>query len=419
MAAAACEDPVPGVRVELHAPADPGARPDWLWIYWLGPRGLLLEARVPERGSLPAAGDRLASVFVGTHGALAEPRLLAVRGQRGDRVACGGTVRVDPGMQAPAALTLGPPLADRDGDGVPDRCPLAGGGPCSPAVDGAAADGGGDRVPAGDAPPPADAGAPPADSAPSGDAPAPGRPDGAADAPGPPPASELRVGLVAHWRFEEGTGSIARDSSGNNNLAMLLGAAATSGWTSEGRVGGGFDMPPADGSGGLVLPTTSVAAIEGALTIAAWTFRTSNRGGTRLSTVLSRRAPNSLDQDYFALAFAGDGRARGSINTELGAPAVTSADPVPLQRWVHVALTYDGASLRLFVDGVPAGAAAYAGIIGNATTPLCLGCAHNRPGHIDIDESLAGRLDELLLYARALPVQEIARLAAGEIPPPP
>jgi hypothetical protein len=74
--------------------------------------------------------------------------------------------------------------------------------------------------------------------------------------------------------------------------------------------------------------------------------------------------------------------------------------------------------MRLYVDGAPAGTAAYAGSVDSAVTPLCLGCAHNRPGYVDVDEALAGRLDELLLYARALPAQEIARLAAGEVPAP-
>jgi hypothetical protein len=72
--------------------------------------------------------------------------------------------------------------------------------------------------------------------------------------------------------------------------------------------------------------------------------------------------------------------------------------------------------LRLYVDGAPVGNAAYGAAVGSANTPLCLGCAHNRPGYVDVDESLGGSLDELLLYARALSPAEIQLLASGTVP---
>jgi Concanavalin A-like lectin/glucanases superfamily len=411
----------PGVLVELHAPTDPDRRPDWLWIYWMAPRNVAFEGRLPEHGLLPASGSRLASMFVRLNGPFDQHRLLVVRGQRGGQVVCGGTLRIDPGPEPrPAALLqLGPPLPDQDGDGLPDLLEDAG----APAADGdlggvadagvvdgpAGTDGGGGR----DSPPARDAVSAAPDQAADRTA---ATPDAADDSPA---ADPLRIGLVAHWRFDDGAGSaVARDSSGHNNVGRLLGASITSGWIAAGRVAGALTIPEADGYGALVLPTDSVAKIGRAFTIAAWTRRSSNRSGNSLSTVLSRRAPNSITEDYFALAFTDSGRLRGSVNTQLvpRPPTVTSPEVVPLDRWVHVAFTYDGAILRLFVDGVAAGTANYVGLVGNAGTTLCLGCAHNRPGHVDVDESLGGGLDELLLYARALPSDEIARLARGDLP---
>lgn len=47
--------------------------------------------------------------------------------------------------------------------------------------------------------------------------------------------SKAKKELVAHWTFDEGTGTAAGDSSGNGHTGRLNGNAA---WTSEGKIGG-------------------------------------------------------------------------------------------------------------------------------------------------------------------------------------
>jgi Concanavalin A-like lectin/glucanases superfamily len=70
------------------------------------------------------------------------------------------------------------------------------------------------------------------------------------------------------------------------------------------------------------------------------------------------------------------------------------ADPV--DRWSHVAVTYDGVRLRLYVDGTQVSSRAITGTIRTTTDPLWIG--GNRP----YGEYFEGVIDEVRVYKRAL-----------------
>jgi hypothetical protein len=424
----------PGVLMELVAPAEAARRPDALYYYWLTPRGVSLQGNFPDRGELPATGESLGSLFIELRAPLAEARALVVRGLRDDQVVSGGGWRIDPTGERRIyrRLQLGGPLPDEDRDGTPDlvehNCLVPGAMSCPtpPAPDGGVPDAG-DGGATGDGTPEA---GPDAGDAQSGDGdvpPAPDVPPEAApdttEAGGDTPREAgspnpvLSVGLLGHWRFDDGTGSLsARDSSTNGNTAVLVGIAPGTAWVG-GAVGGALEIPT--GGGALVPNPTSLDTISRAFTIAAWTYRTANRAG--LSNVVSRRAAGTPDLEYFGLAFLNDGRIRGFINTQISVnPLVSSANPVPLNQWMHVAFVYTGIQVLIYVNGVPAGMAAYnLPVASMSGQDLCLGCGQNKAGVSDVDQGLGGRLDELVIYSRALPIEEIKLLAAGELPAPP
>jgi hypothetical protein len=437
--AACAKDDSPGIKVELLAPVNPAQRPEAVTFYWLGPTGVLLSDRLPETGAFPATGERLGSLFIDTHEPLAALRALVVVGERAGAVVSGASMRVEPTGESRRTLQLplGAPLPDEDGDRIPDvvernclasgaamACPLPpDAGAPEPARDGGP-DGQGDAVAppedaAGDAP---DGPVVPPDAA--DDVPAPvDAPADVADGPrdlpreGGNPNPALGVGLVAHWRFDEGSGTTVRDSSGNSNMGTLLGTGTR--WV-EGRYLGALEIAAADGNGVTVPPTGSVETIGAGFTIAAWTNRASNRP-SGLANVLSRRAAGTTNNEYFAMAFNSNGQLRGFINTQLDPdpPSVTSTSVVPVGQWVHVAVTFDGTALRAYINGVASGSAAYTGAVVSGSMPLCIGCGNNREPVSNTDETLAGKLDELVLYNRALPVGEIQALAAGDLPPNP
>ena len=69
---------------------------------------------------------------------------------------------------------------------------------------------------------------------------------------------------------------------------------------------------------------------------------------------------------------------------------------VPVNRWSHLALTYDGATLRLYVNGSQVSSRATTGTIRRTTDPLWIG--GNRP----YGEYFQGLIDEVRVFDRVL-----------------
>ncbi|UCD77788.1 MAG: LamG domain-containing protein, partial [Desulfobacterales bacterium] len=195
-----------------------------------------------------------------------------------------------------------------------------------------------------------------------------------ADCLDPPP------GLVSWW---PGDGN-ARDIIGTNNGDLINGATFA-----EGMVDGAFSF---DGEDDLV--ATSGTDIENlqALTIDAW--------------VMHNLLPSSRIQRYVTLAdkavirYDGENGPRQlhfymTINGDLHHIRVNEV----LQEGVfqHVAGTYDGSFMRLYLDGLEVGSLEVSGVLGPAPWV----------GFGSSDESLDGLLDEVEIYDHALSASEI------------
>ena len=74
---------------------------------------------------------------------------------------------------------------------------------------------------------------------------------------------------------------------------------------------------------------------------------------------------------------------------------------MPLNTWTHLAATYDGASLRLYVNGTQVANARRAGSIATSTGALKIG------GNAIWGEWYSGLIDEVRVYNRALTPAEI------------
>jgi len=97
---------------------------------------------------------------------------------------------------------------------------------------------------------------------------------------------------------------------------------------------------------------------------------------------------------------------------------VVSGEPLEADRWSHVAMTYDRKMLRLFVDGKEVAARQETGALSEdaRTTKAALGC---HASWWQQSEFWAGLLRDVRMYGRALPPQEIAKLAARHPAAPP
>ena len=131
------------------------------------------------------------------------------------------------------------------------------------------------------------------------------------------------------------------------------------------------------------------------MTLSAWIRPTAAQGGWR--TILQRQT-----DAYFLSASNGDplhpaggGTFGGNIEF-VGGPTAN-----PLNTWTHVALSYDLATLRLYVNGTQVATHAATGSIQTNTNPLWMG------GNTPYGEYFQGLIDEVRVYNRALNQAEI------------
>ena len=102
--------------------------------------------------------------------------------------------------------------------------------------------------------------------------------------------------------------------------------------------------------------------------------------------------------------YAGDYEHRpfGEIENPLGTGrSVTAAEPVTPKAWTHVALTFDGAEVRLYVNGVKVDEA-------TASAPVTTEGELEIGAETEHGDFFKGRIDEVRVYDRALNGAEVA-----------
>jgi hypothetical protein len=199
--------------------------------------------------------------------------------------------------------------------------------------------------------------------------------------PGPPP-----TGLVAAYSFNTVSGLSVADVSGNNNGGTVSGAVGIVG----GKFGGALSF---DGVNDWVTVADSNSLdLTTGMTLMGWVNPAGLTG--RWRTVLFKEGgPGSMDYSVYA---ADDGvKPVGQVWVGGEQNAIGTA-ALPLSAWSHLAVTYDGAVLRLYVNGTQAGTKAVAGQIVPTTGPLRIG------GNAIWSEWFQGAIDEIRIYNRAL-----------------
>jgi len=213
------------------------------------------------------------------------------------------------------------------------------------------------------------------------------------------PASPLS-GVVGFWRFEE-SGTTVSDSSGNLNHGSLQGGVRIG----VGYTGGGLLMSQAGHS--LLVPHTASLMPTAQLTVAAWIAPVSKA----TQTVVSKASMNAVNG--YELSLSNGGKVFVRFNQQSGGDSfrIDSATSYSTNgSWMHVAATYDGSTIRLYVNGVLEASKAASFAI-NANT-LALGIGAEASG----ERGMRGRLDDVLIADRALSQAEIASLFGGALP---
>lgn len=199
--------------------------------------------------------------------------------------------------------------------------------------------------------------------------------------------------LVAAYGFNEGTGTTTADISGNLHTGTLSGAA----WTTLGRYGGAISF---DGVNDWVTVNDSALLdLTTGMTIQAWVYPTSAVSNWRTVALKER----GVGLAYALYADNANSGPAGYVHITADVAANGTA-ALALNAWTHLATTYDGATLRLYVNGNLVQSQAVSGSMPPSTNPLRIG------GNLAWGEYFAGRIDEVRIHNRALSQTEIQQL---------
>lgn len=232
---------------------------------------------------------------------------------------------------------------------------------------------------------------------------------------------DLEAGVIAHWRFEEGTdgtnasgsGSIL-DSSGNNlhlspvNVARYVGVS---------NPASSLGMEFFGGSPyGYLTRSDSAAFNTTSLTIEAYV---NIEAATGLRQILFRG--NSLGgRDPYYLAVH-NGRLRLNVSDGIVDRAVESSTLLPLNKTIHVAGTLDHATdeLKVFVDGVLVGTSLAGGVRPDtllANSQISLGAIFDGVGR---GQYFDGVIDEVRISDTALTPSQFLPAPGSQVVPEP
>jgi outer membrane protein assembly factor BamB/tetratricopeptide (TPR) repeat protein len=202
-----------------------------------------------------------------------------------------------------------------------------------------------------------------------------------------------RFGLIGQWKLDEGSGAKVVDGSGLGHDGT---AGAPVNWV-QGKFGGALRF---DTTNGVFIPsktTLDIGTGGSDFSVSLWLWLDAERP----NDFFVKRGLSA--SDMLGLSVSGRGGqviwtlATGSPRWESG----NSTASVPQKRWTHIGFVKEADEVRLFVNGkLDLREKLKARVLKNA-------------GSVTLGPSLAGMLDEVRLYNRALANREMAELAGA------
>lgn len=220
-------------------------------------------------------------------------------------------------------------------------------------------------------------------------------------------STDLTTDLMAHYTFDDGSGTVVSDHSGNKRNGTLVGGK----WITGGRFGGALHL-----DGASYVTVDNFPNAPSSFTVSTWT-RTGTRYDGGYETVASTE-----------LVFDGGWQvnvvnpADGAIGLQTaywdnvvgvdGGYTYGSCTCLPRDEWAHVAFVVDRAAstMTMYVNGKVVSVATAPGPISAGTPQLFIG-RWSLTGRL-----LIGDVDDMAIYGRALAEADVLALEKQPAP---
>lgn len=223
-------------------------------------------------------------------------------------------------------------------------------------------------------------------------------------------------GLVGYWTFDEGAGIQAGDSSGNGGVATLTNGAS---WTPG--VIGPFALLLDGTNASATVPNSAALQIPDSLTITLWIKHTALPTVANEYMYYLEKGYNIYEDFGFGAYTDSTGASRLFFefidpNGDWYLLKQGANQTLTTGLWTHVAVVFDNSTalVSFYVNGTLAANLAAPSTLGPTTYALLIG-QQNSPGYSP--DVLAGSIDDLRIYNRALSAAEVSSTSVAPAEP--
>lgn len=206
--------------------------------------------------------------------------------------------------------------------------------------------------------------------------------------------------LLAAWGFDEGSGATARDSS-ERNLPLTVSGSWVAGHTGGSAVAN-------TGSGGASRANWTTLGVP--VTLMCWARPTDLTAGTSRPLIGIWDGIDATGSTQFALwaqrsDFSTSNVLQGNVRVDGGLVAVNHT-ALSVNTWVHLALSFDGTTIRLFRDGVEVNAVTNTGGIGAGTYSFLVA-----------PNTTSAQIDDARMFSAALNASQVSSFMGDPVAP--
>jgi hypothetical protein len=206
-------------------------------------------------------------------------------------------------------------------------------------------------------------------------------------------------GLVS-WYSAQGN---VNDTHGENHGRFFLSPSLYG----AGKIAQAFDLPGRNNADVIEVPDDPSLDFTSSFSIEMWVAPSAAGHPAGTTFLISKGDLNNVDTQSYGIILTSDLKVVNRVGNGTAIDQVASTSAIPLNQFTHIATTYDGTTLRVYVNGVlDASQATSIGTLLDTGGPLFIGGGF----FVSSLRNAVAAIDEPSLYNRALSDAEIASI---------